>query len=177
MKICPNCAAQMPDSAAFCTQCGTLLKDVAPLAEPESVPAPAPTPQEGYAPTENSYLPQGAYAPRGNFPPQGAYAPNYYAPAPKHPKNACDHTTEYDPADISRAKVFGILIYLTGILGILLALLWREESPCLKFHIREGLKLFACQTVVALASALLCWTILVPVAGILAELTLQVSCP
>ncbi len=47
MKICPNCGAQLDDSAVFCTTCG------AKLAQPQAPVAAAPAPnynQQAYAP-------------------------------------------------------------------------------------------------------------------------------
>lgn len=223
MKICPNCSFKMSDDSSFCTQCGTLMKNVIPVAEDPAPTtaenAPAPTAAENASAPQNVFAPQGSYIPQGAPAPQYTYAqqpgytqpngyaqqpnysqpngyaqqpnytqpngyaqqPNYtqqpgyaYTRAPKHPKNEFDHTLDYKAEDISENKVLAILIYLTGVLGILLAVFIARDSEYVKFHIREGLKLFAAEVIVSFAAAILCWTIIVPIVGGIALIALMV---
>lgn len=47
-----------------------------------------------------------------------------------------DHTAEFDAKDVSNNKVYAMLLYLMGIVGIVIALLASRDSDYLKFHIR-----------------------------------------
>jgi uncharacterized membrane protein len=76
-----------------------------------------------------------------------------------------DHTAEFDAADISDNKVIAMLPYLLGVVGLIAALLAKGNSPYANFHARQYLKICVCQAIVAICSAVLCWTILVPIAG------------
>lgn len=58
---------------------------------------------------------QNAIPPQQNaVPPQPAFAPAY---------DPYDHTAEFDPKDISDNKVFAMICYLMGFIGIIVALL------------------------------------------------------
>ena len=76
-----------------------------------------------------------------------------------------DHTGEFEAADISDNKVVAMLPYLMGVVGLIIALLARSDSPYAKFHIRQYLKICVCEAIIAICSAVLCWTFLVPIAG------------
>ena len=52
-----------------------------------------------------------------------------------------DHTDEFDARDISNNKPFAMLMYLSGVLGIIIALLASRESSYLQFHIRQVIKI------------------------------------
>lgn len=85
-----------------------------------------------------------------------------------------DHTAEFDKADISANKVLAMMPYLTGIVGVIIAMLAHADSPYTAFHVKQYLKLSVCQVLVLLASAILCWTFIVPIAGGIAVLILFV---
>ena len=76
-----------------------------------------------------------------------------------------DHTAEFTPQDISEHKVFAMLPYLLGTIGIIIALLAAKDSKYIMFHVREALKLTVCAILVGIVSLLLCWTVIVPMAG------------
>lgn len=80
--------------------------------------------------------------------------------------NPYDHTAEFDPRDISDNKVMAMLPYLMGTIGIIIALLASRESKYTYFHVRQALKLTVTELLLGLCMALLCWTIIVPVAGV-----------
>lgn len=76
-----------------------------------------------------------------------------------------DHTSEFDAKDVSENKVYAMVLYLMGILGIIIALLASKDSPYLKFHIRQVVKLQVVSILSAIVIALLVWTIIVPIVG------------
>ena len=145
MKICPNCNAQLEDSAVFCYNCG------AKFVSNEAQGAQAPQTQPIPAQTQYEQQPQ-AQKP----------VPNY------------DHTAEFDPNDISKNKVFAMACYLMGTLGMLIALLASSKSEYAMFHVRQSLKINMASLLLGLATLLLCWTIIVPIAAGIVTLILLV---
>lgn len=92
----------------------------------------------------------------------GQAMPNY-APAPIVPE--WDHTGEFDPRDISENKVFALATYLLGFIGIIIVFLGAKESKYAMWHAKNALTLEVVAAFVALATAVLSWTCIVPVAG------------
>ena len=135
MKYCPNCRKELQDEAAFCTNCGTALNG-----------APQ-TPPVYQQPPVYNYNQAPVYAP-----PQPAYDPY-------------DHTSEFEAKDVSENKVICMLVYLLGIVGVLLALLASTSSKYVAFHVRQSLKITVVEILTGIATALLCWTIIVPIAA------------
>ncbi len=86
-------------------------------------------------------------------------------PAPAVYVDPMDHTAEFEAGDISDNKVIAMLPYLLGVIGLIIALLARSDSPYANFHVRQYLKICVCEAIIAICSAVLCWTILVPIAG------------
>ena len=76
-----------------------------------------------------------------------------------------DHTAEFHPQDISDNKVYAMLCYLMGTIGIIIALLASSESPYLKFHIRQAVKISVTSMLLCIAAIVLCWTLIVPAAA------------
>lgn len=101
--------------------------------------------------------------------PQQNPQPNVYAQQmPVAPVvSSTDHTAEFSPAEVSDNKLFAALIYALSIVGIVIALLanMNNKSDYLKFHIKQGLKLFITDLIVTFCTAVLCWTCIVPIAG------------
>ena len=108
------------------------------------------------------------FCPNCGMPCSGQSAPNFMQPDP------FDHTAEFDPADISENKVVAMMPYLIGAIGIIVALLSIRESRYIAFHVKQALKLTVVSTLVGLLSGLLCWTIIVPIAGAVCMLILFV---
>lgn len=79
--------------------------------------------------------------------------------------NEYDHTAEFDAKDISDNKVYALCIYAFEFIGLFLGALLVKDSEYLKFHLREAAKLEVVELVVCIAAAVLCWTIVVPVAA------------
>ena len=73
-----------------------------------------------------------------------------------------DHTSEFDPNDIKEHKVYCMLIYLMGTVGIIIELLGGADSEYTKFHVREGLKIAVANMLAALATIFLFWTLIIP---------------
>lgn len=98
--------------------------------------------------------------------PAAAQAPYTAQPGyqPPYVADPTDHTAEFDAKDISDNKVISMLVYLMGTFGIILALLASNNSPYAAFHVRQALKISVVTILGGLCAALLCWTILVPLA-------------
>jgi len=153
MKICPNCGAQLDDSAIFCTTCGAKLDG---FQQQPQQPAAVPMPQQS--------------------------APNYgqaqYAPPPAPAFDPYDHTAEFDPKDISDNKVFAMVCYLLSFIGIIIALLASKDSEYAKFHVRQALKLTVTEILVVIVGAVvpfLGWFIVLPV-GLIIVFVLEIIC-
>ena len=161
MKVCPNCKNNVEDNAVFCVVCGTNVASS--QSEPPVVEYVQQTQPQSQMP------PQGAQ----QVPPQGA--PNYTVPPVSQPTvDQFDHTGEFDAKDIEENKMYALLVYLLSVLGIVIAMLVKKDSRYLEFHIKQGLKLVIAETIVGIATALLCWTCIVPVAGSIALIALTV---
>lgn len=94
-------------------------------------------------------------------------APTAAPVAPAAVVPATDHTAEYDPKDISDNKVVAMIPYLSGYIGIIIAAIIAKDSPYVAFHVRQALKLNVVSTLIILVSAILCWTFIVPIAGMI----------
>ncbi len=100
-----------------------------------------------------------AFCPKCGVQPNAA--PNMtYAPVDPY-----DHTAEFDPQDISDNKVYAMLVYLMGTIGIIIALLAAQNSRFVAFHVRQALKSVAVNLLMGIASAVLFWTFIVPIAA------------
>lgn len=90
--------------------------------------------------------------------------------------NIYDHTAEFDPQDVHDNKIFAILCYIMGIIGVVVALLARNSanSPYLSFHIKQALKISITTVLVGFVSGLLAWTCIVPIAGMVCIVILEV---
>lgn len=94
---------------------------------------------------------------------QQTYQQPQYAPV----VNVYDHTADFAPEDVHKNKLFALLCYIMGVVGVVIALLARsgENSEYLSFHIRNALKIAILQMLVAVITVLLAWTCIVPFAG------------
>lgn len=151
--ICPKCGSEMNDGSAFCTKCGAALN-----AQNNGTAQGNPNPQAG---------PQMNGMPQGNPNPQAGPQMNgmpYGMPQQPYadPK---DHTAEFDVKDISDNKVMAMLPYLMGTIGIIIALLACRESAYTYFHVRQALKITVCTILVTVITAVLFFTVIVPIAG------------
>ena len=177
MKICPKCGTEQDDSAVFCSNCGNPFVTAPAVTRMEPEAAPEPVQQPVQIPVQ-PVAPQPPFAPQPPVAPQPQYVqPTYQAPAYTQPVaryNAYDHSDEFDAKDVSDNKPYAMLIYLSSVLGIIVALLASGDSPYLKFHVRQAIKLYVTSALVALLSAVLAWTVIVPIAGVIAGIALLV---
>lgn len=88
--------------------------------------------------------------------------------------NPFDHTAEFDAKDIADNKVYALLAYSLGLVGLVFALIVAKDSEYVKFHSRQCTKLIVADIVVGILTAALCWTCIVPVIGIIIECILLV---
>ncbi len=102
----------------------------------------------------------GAPNPAPNNPNYNAYPPQYGAPM----YDPYDHTSEFDPKDISDNKVIAMLVYLMGWIGIIIALIGSGSSPYVAFHVRQALKFQVVNALMLICTLLLFWTFIVPIA-------------
>lgn len=160
MKTCPTCGATLDDATMFCTQCGTNLQGAPDFANTQGSASNQDTVNQDAAP--NQGMPNQGMPNQGPMPGQGVPY-QQYAQAPVF--DPYDHTAEYSPKDISDNKVIAILVYLMGTIGIIIALLASKESPYVAFHLRQGLKFLAVEVLVGIVSAVLFFTLIVPIAG------------
>ena len=108
-------------------------------------------------PMPNEYQPSDNYQQTNN-----TYSANYQHSTPFY-----DHTAEFDPKDVSENKVIAMLLYLMGFIGIIMALLMGNTSPYVAFHLRQALKFIVAETLLGICIILLCWTFIVPIAGLI----------
>ncbi len=171
MKTCPTCGATLDDATMFCTQCGTNLQGAPDFANTQGSASSQDTVNQDAAPNQgaanqnaapNQGMPNQGMPNQGPMSGQGAPY-QQYAQAPVF--DPYDHTAEYSPKDISDNKVIAILVYLMGTIGIIIALLASKESPYVAFHLRQGLKFLVVEVLVGIISAVLFFTLIVPIAG------------
>ena len=152
MKTCPSCKAVMDDSTLFCTSCGTKL-DETPVYQAPVNPNPAPAYQAPVNPN-----PAPAYQAPVNPNPAPAYqAPVNPNPAPAYQApmtDPTDHTSEFAADDVAENKPFALLIYIGGIIGLIIALFLKKDSAYLKFHIRQGIKIYLAETLLTVICSL-----------------------
>lgn len=74
--------------------------------------------------------------------------------------NPYDHTGEYTPKDISDGKIYAMLPYLMGIVGVFIALLASNHSSFVEFHIRQYLKFTAVRILAGIVTLLTFWLVL-----------------
>ncbi len=97
-----------------------------------------------------------------NFCPSCSTNLNTGVPAVSPYVDPYDHTAEFDTKDVSDNKVYAMLMYLTSIIGIIVALLASRDSAYLKFHIRQVVKLLVVEILSCVVMAVLAFTIIVP---------------
>lgn len=171
MKVCPVCSAVMEDDSMFCTSCGNRFGEGAPVSQPANNGAansPFAAPAANYAPAapvQDAYIPPVAPVPPVNYA-QPMAAPATPVAAPVDP---ADHTAEFSAEDVSEHKVYALLVYIAGIIGIIPALLIGKDSPYLKFHIQQKMKMMVSSLLVTLIGSVTSFLILPALAvGIIA---------
>ena len=84
-----------------------------------------------------------------------------------------DHTSDFRQEDISETRIPCMCVYLLGPIGIIITLLMAPDSPYARFHIIQALKFTILEVLIAVFSAVFCWTVLIPILGAIALLILM----
>lgn len=97
------------------------------------------------------------------YPPQQPVTPPpvYTPPVPKI--NPYDHTAKYYPNDVAANKLWCMLCYLTGLIGVLISLIAAKESEYVQFHVHQAVKYTVVEALLCLLTLLFCWTVVVPI--------------
>ena len=164
MAFCTKCGATIPDGSAFCTSCGATVGATAP-----GTPAPGtPAPEQPVQQTAPAPAPQPQYQQQFQ---QQYQQPQYQQAAP----DIYDHTSEFDPKDVSDNKVIAMLIYLSGVIGLFISFICGStNSPYASFHARQFLKIYVIEILTVICTALLFWTFIVPIAAGIFTIVLEV---
>lgn len=194
-SFCMNCGTPLPAAVEEAAAQPAPAEPVPVEVAPEPQPAPAPEPQPEVAPepqpaapvpvpvpvSQQPYAQQAPYGqqPYGQAPygqsygqaPYGQQPPAYAAPVVPDPY---DHTAEFEAQDISDHKVYCMLCYLMGVPGIIIALLAGKDSPYTQFHVRTAIRFVVAETLIALVTLLLCWTVIALLVGGLAICALAI---
>ena len=62
-------------------------------------------------------------------------------------------------------KIFTLIPYALGVVGSIISILAAKDSAEVMFHVKEALKLDMLTIIVGVITALLAWTLIVPIAG------------
>ena len=157
--ICPKCQSEVTDGSAFCTKCGAALggNNQQNYSQPEGAAPQGDNQNQGNPNPQFNAQGNPQFNAQGNpqFNNQGYqqnYAGNGMPPYGAPYVDPKDHTAEFTPQDISEHKVFAMLPYLLGTIGIIIALLAAKDSKYIMFHVREALKLTVCAILVGIVS-------------------------
>lgn len=85
-----------------------------------------------------------------------------------------DHTAEFGTEDIAGNKIFAVVVYLMGIVGIIIALLAAKSSRYVLFHVRQALKLSVCTMLLVILAIPFALMSFVPYIGILFQLVVGI---
>jgi len=88
--------------------------------------------------------------------------------------NPSDHTAEFDAKDIADNKIYAMLPYLLSFIGVIITLLGAKESAYANFHVRWALRINVISILLALITAILCWTCIIPIVGGIAAVMIAV---
>lgn len=80
---------------------------------------------------------------------------------------AYDHTAEFDAEDIENNKIFALLGYILGFIGLIITFLAAKDSPYAMFHAKQAIKIEVTALLAALVLAVLWWTCIVTIAAII----------
>ena len=119
MALCKNCGQQLPENANACPYCGTFVNE-------QNAPQAA-QPVEQQAPQQNNYQQNYQQAPQQNYQqaPQQGYAQPYITP----------------DLDVQQSRGIAWLSYM-GLL-FLIPMFVRRQSDYTRFHVKQGVTLFA----------------------------------
>ncbi len=149
--FCSKCGNNIPDGSKFCPVCGANFAAQQQQAQPGQ--------QQYQQQTQQQYQQYQQQYQAPNY----QQAPQYQAAPEVDPK---DHTADFDEKDVSENKIYAMGCYLFSVLGIIIALLASKDSEYIKFHVRQAMKFTVAYALLSIAAAVLCWTVIVPIAAV-----------
>lgn len=155
MKICPACNSVMDDNVLFCTVCGSKFSE---------------TNDGGFANTNDS----GAYSSNSTSYNNSFGNTQYDNAGGVFTADTSDHTAEFDVEDVASNKLFAMLIYIGSVVGLIVAILMKKDSPYLDFHIRQGVKIYITELLFILPCALLSWLVIPAIIAMIVAVILLV---
>lgn len=172
MKICGICGFECEDEAVICPTCGKNCDGSEPKKRESS--SSLSDPFERYRKEIDNQIKE--QEKRISDLQQQLNTENEEKQSKKRKKefDEFDRTELFSEEDVKENRLFAILLYLTGIIGIIIALLKDKDSPYLNFHTNQVLKAVICETAVLILSGLLCFTFIVPVFGVLIIFALNI---
>lgn len=85
-----------------------------------------------------------------------------------------DHTNEFSAQDVSDNKIFAMLPYLLGTIGIIISLLAINKSEYIAFHIRQSLKMTIVSILLSILTVVSAITIIGPLVCLICTAILSV---
>lgn len=146
MAFCSNCGTELKDGVNFCPSCGKAVKEE--VKEPVSA---------GTAPVQDNNAAQQSAEPQPET--QQNTNNTYYQPYTNKADfgaklagitDTPDTTADYDQNDISQNKVYAILSYIS--LLFLVPLLGAPNSKFARFHANQGIVLFIAEAALGIIS-------------------------
>lgn len=122
----------------------------------------------------DQYCPVCGSAANAYVPPNTTYQEPVEITVPEIIPDPYDHTEEFSREDIRNHRLLCMLMYLLDFVGIIIALLAAKESEYTAFHMKHAMRFTILEALVAIAVALLSWTVIVPVLGAIAMVVLVV---
>lgn len=80
-----------------------------------------------------------------------------------------DHTGEFDAADIAENKIFAMLCYLFGLIGIIIAGIFAKDSAYVRFHTKWASRIIIISTLCAFMA-------IIPIVGWVAAAVCEIIC-
>lgn len=159
MAFCAQCGTQVPDGDNFCPGCGA-----AQAAQEQAAPQTEQTAQQASpnpgAQTQNAQT-------------DASQAADKINETISKIMDTADTSAQFDPADIEKNKLISVLSYL-GLL-FLVPLFAAKESKFARFHVNQGVVLFAASFIYGIVSAILGVIFgLIPVIGTIVGILLGV---
>lgn len=165
--ICNKCGAQNNDGSKYCLKCGELLS-VPQQAQQAQQPSQQQTQQSNQQQGGQQFNQQQGGQQYNQQYGQQPYGQAYIPQIPY--RDPYNHTSEYDASEISNNKIFAMLPYLLGWIGVIVALLACKNKDGSKigyidFHVRQALKITVVNTLLGIITLLLFWTFIFAIAG------------
>lgn len=164
MAFCGKCGTQISDGVKFCPGCGNAVAQ-------EQQPVQEPAQQQTQQQTEPN---PGAQTQNTQTQADASQAADKINETISKIMDTADTSADYDAADIENNKLVSILSYI-GLL-FLVPLFAAKESKFARFHVNQGIVLFAASFIYGIISAILGVIFgLIPVIGVIVGIILGVA--